>query len=97
MAALDLGYNAGVQYLRDHPPKLLYLLGADESALERSDLPSDCFIIYQGFLSSRPLLFICLQNYFVFMPLDEAIASRAVFDFGICLRDGWKSLLEPAK
>lgn len=48
VAALDLGYKAGVQHLRDNPPKVLYLLGADEQALTRSDLPKDCFVIYQG-------------------------------------------------
>jgi NADH dehydrogenase (ubiquinone) Fe-S protein 1 len=37
-----------VQYLRENPPKVLYLLGADEQALTRSDLPKDCFVIYQG-------------------------------------------------
>jgi hypothetical protein len=48
VAALDLGYKAGVQFLRENPPKILYLLGADEQALTRSDLPKDSFIIYQG-------------------------------------------------
>lgn len=48
VAALDLGYKAGVQYVRDHPPKILYLLGADEQTVTRQDLPKDCFIIYQG-------------------------------------------------
>jgi NADH dehydrogenase (ubiquinone) Fe-S protein 1 len=48
VAALDLGYKAGVQYIRDNPPKILYLLGADEQAVTRDDLPKDCFIIYQG-------------------------------------------------
>jgi NADH dehydrogenase (ubiquinone) Fe-S protein 1 len=48
VAALDLGYKPGVQYLRDNPPKILFLLGADEQAISRSDLPKDCFIVYQG-------------------------------------------------
>lgn len=48
MAALDLGYKAGVESLRENPPKFLYLLGADEQAVTRDDLPKDCFIVYQG-------------------------------------------------
>ena len=48
MAALDLGYKAGVESLRENPPKFLYLLGADEQAVTREDLPKDCFIVYQG-------------------------------------------------
>lgn len=48
VAALDLGYKPGVQHIRENPPKVLYLLGADEGAITREDLPKDCFIIYQG-------------------------------------------------
>ena len=48
MAALDLGYKAGVQCIRENPPKILFLLGADEQVLSRQDLPTDCFIVYQG-------------------------------------------------
>jgi len=48
VAALDLGYKAGVQAIRDSPPKLLYLLGADEQTVTRQQLPKDCFVIYQG-------------------------------------------------
>lgn len=48
MAALDLGYKAGVDYIRQNPPKVLFMLGADEGVLTRDDLPRDCFIIYQG-------------------------------------------------
>ena len=48
MAALDLGYTAGVEPLRERSPKFLYMLGADEQALTRDDLPKDCFIVYQG-------------------------------------------------
>ena len=48
MAALDLGYMAGVEALREKPPKFLYMLGADEQAVTREDLPKDCFIVYQG-------------------------------------------------
>ncbi|KAK2182990.1 hypothetical protein NP493_328g01018 [Ridgeia piscesae] len=48
VAALDLGYKAGVQVVRDNPPKVLYLLGADEQTVTKADLPSDCFVVYQG-------------------------------------------------
>ena len=48
MAALDVGYKAGVEYIKQNPPKVLYLLGADEGAITREDLPKDCFVIYQG-------------------------------------------------
>lgn len=48
VAALDLGYAPGVERIRELNPKVLLLLGADECAVERSDLPKDCFIIYQG-------------------------------------------------
>ena len=48
MAALDLGYKAGVQEIRDNPPKLLFMLGADSGAITRDDLPEDCFVVYQG-------------------------------------------------
>ncbi|XP_061193968.1 NADH-ubiquinone oxidoreductase 75 kDa subunit, mitochondrial-like isoform X1 [Saccostrea echinata] len=48
VAALDLGYKAGVDYIRKNPPKVLFLLGADEGVITRADLPKDCFIIYQG-------------------------------------------------
>ncbi len=48
MAALDIGYKAGVQYIRDNPPKVLFLLGADEDTITRADLPKDTFVVYQG-------------------------------------------------
>ncbi|XP_041365548.1 NADH-ubiquinone oxidoreductase 75 kDa subunit, mitochondrial-like [Gigantopelta aegis] len=48
VAALDLGYKAGVDYIREHPPKVIFLLGADEGAVTRDTLPKDCFIVYQG-------------------------------------------------
>ena len=55
VAALDLGYTAGVAALREKPPKFLYLLGADEQAVTREDLPKDCFIVYQGLCCLRSL------------------------------------------
>ncbi|XP_062907680.1 NADH-ubiquinone oxidoreductase 75 kDa subunit, mitochondrial [Mobula hypostoma] len=48
VAALDLGYKAGVDYIRKNPPKVLFLLGADSGCITRQDLPKDCFVIYQG-------------------------------------------------
>ncbi|KAK7872912.1 hypothetical protein R5R35_004232 [Gryllus longicercus] len=48
VAALDLGYRAGVAELRQKPPKVLFLLGADECVITRNDLPKDVFVIYQG-------------------------------------------------
>ncbi|XP_072339022.1 NADH-ubiquinone oxidoreductase 75 kDa subunit, mitochondrial [Scyliorhinus torazame] len=48
VAALDLGYKAGVDVIRKNPPKVLFLLGADNGCITRQDLPKDCFVIYQG-------------------------------------------------
>lgn len=48
VAALDIGYQAGVNHIRQHPPKVLYMLGADEGAITKEDLSKDCFVIYQG-------------------------------------------------
>ncbi|XP_065338724.1 NADH-ubiquinone oxidoreductase 75 kDa subunit, mitochondrial [Cloeon dipterum] len=48
VAALDLGYTPGVAKIRANPPKVLFLLGADEGTITRADLPKDAFIIYQG-------------------------------------------------
>merc|ERR1711872_680821 len=48
VAALDLGYKAGVAEVREAKPKVLWLLGADAGALSREDLPEDCYVIYQG-------------------------------------------------
>ncbi|XP_059472269.1 NADH-ubiquinone oxidoreductase 75 kDa subunit, mitochondrial [Neocloeon triangulifer] len=48
VAALDLGYTPGVAKIRANPPKVLFLLGADEGTITRADLPKDAFVIYQG-------------------------------------------------
>ncbi|KAM3850772.1 NADH-ubiquinone oxidoreductase 75 kDa subunit, mitochondrial-like [Diretmus argenteus] len=48
VAALDLGYKAGVEAIRKNPPKVLFLLGADAGCITRADLPKDSLIIYQG-------------------------------------------------
>lgn len=34
--------------IREGNLKVLFLIGADEGVIEKSDLPADCFIIYQG-------------------------------------------------
>ncbi|CAK6979341.1 NADH-ubiquinone oxidoreductase 75 kDa subunit%2C mitochondrial-like [Scomber scombrus] len=48
VAALDLGYKAGVEAIRKNPPKVLFLLGADSGCISRADLPKQSLIIYQG-------------------------------------------------
>lgn len=48
VAALDLGYTPGVASIRDSQPKVLFMLGADEGAITRDDIPKDCFVIYLG-------------------------------------------------
>jgi hypothetical protein len=61
VAALDLGYKLGVADIRNSPPKVLYLLGADEGTITRTDLPKDAFIIYQGI----PGYSLCLRQVFL--------------------------------
>lgn len=53
VAALDLGYKPGVEAIRNAPPKVLFLLGADGGCITRQDLPKDSFIIYQGGYAER--------------------------------------------
>lgn len=48
VAALDIGYQPGVGTIRNNPPKVLFLLGADEGIITRADLAKDTFIVYQG-------------------------------------------------
>lgn len=48
VGALDIGYKPGVADIRSKPPKVLFLLGADEGTISRSDLPPDTFVVYQG-------------------------------------------------
>merc|ERR1712025_1395637 len=48
VAALNLGYTPCVAEVRQAKPKVLWLMGADAEAVTRADLPSDCFVIYQG-------------------------------------------------
>jgi len=48
VAALDLGYTAGVSSIREAKPEVVFLLGADEGSITRNDLPPGAFVIYQG-------------------------------------------------
>jgi len=48
VAALDVGYQAGVTSVLESKPDVLYLLGADAGAISREDLPPNAFVIYQG-------------------------------------------------
>lgn len=48
VGALDIGYKAGVSSVKAQKPKVLFLLGADEGQISRSDLPKDAFVVYQG-------------------------------------------------
>ena len=49
VAALDIGYKTGVESIKTQKPKVLYMLGADEELVSRSDLnQSESFIVYQG-------------------------------------------------
>jgi NADH dehydrogenase (ubiquinone) Fe-S protein 1 len=47
VAALDIGYKSNPSALQQLKPKVLYLLGADET-VERNENLKDTFIIYQG-------------------------------------------------
>ncbi|XP_014672081.1 PREDICTED: NADH-ubiquinone oxidoreductase 75 kDa subunit, mitochondrial-like [Priapulus caudatus] len=53
VGALDLGYTPGAAAIRARQPKLLLMLGADEGAVTRTDLPADCFVVYQGHHGDR--------------------------------------------
>lgn len=48
VAALDLGYKGGISNLKEISPKVLYLLGADDSDVLKEGIPADTFVIYQG-------------------------------------------------
>ncbi|KAF2351730.1 NADH:ubiquinone oxidoreductase subunit G [Trinorchestia longiramus] len=48
VAALDLGYKAGVSAIMEQKPKVLFMLGADEGALTRAHIPAGTTVIYQG-------------------------------------------------
>jgi NADH dehydrogenase (ubiquinone) Fe-S protein 1 len=48
VAALDIGYQAGPDAIKEMKPEVLFLMGADSGTITRADLPKDCFVIYQG-------------------------------------------------
>ena len=48
VAALDVGYKPGVEEVLAAKPKVLFLLGADSGAINKDNIPQDCFVIYQG-------------------------------------------------
>ncbi|CAG0921577.1 unnamed protein product [Notodromas monacha] len=52
VAALDLGYKAGVSAIRENAPNVLVMLGADEGAVTRNDVPN-AFVIYVGHHGDR--------------------------------------------
>ncbi|CAH0563651.1 unnamed protein product [Brassicogethes aeneus] len=56
VAALDIGYTPGVEKIRNGNLKVVFLLGADEGAITKEDLPKDCFVIYQGHHGDRGAL-----------------------------------------
>lgn len=62
VAALDLGYKAGVEAIRKNPPKILFLLGADGGCITRADLPKNSFIIYQGTRSNSLYMYTMLER-----------------------------------
>ncbi|CAG9857793.1 unnamed protein product [Phyllotreta striolata] len=53
VAALDIGYNPGIDKIKSADLKVLYLLGADGDHINKEDLPKDCFVIYQGHHGDR--------------------------------------------
>lgn len=48
VAALDIGYKAGVDEVLAAQPKVLFLMGADSGAINKENIPKDCFVVYQG-------------------------------------------------
>ncbi|CAO1379971.1 unnamed protein product [Diamesa serratosioi] len=47
-AALDIGYQPGVDEVLASKPKVLFLMGADSGVITKENIPKDCFVIYQG-------------------------------------------------
>lgn len=48
VGALDIGVTNTVDDVIASKPKVLFLLGADDSNITRDQLPADCVVIYQG-------------------------------------------------
>jgi len=98
VAALDLGYKAGVESIRENPPKFLFMLGADEQAVTREDLPKDCFIVYQGMCRKIDVcggftfeillqLLVCYDIYTVYIRGGQTAACQphVAHGFNICI------------
>lgn len=47
VAALDIGYGSTVEEIKEQQPKVLFLLGADDTNIKKEDFPNT-FIIYIG-------------------------------------------------
>ncbi|CAK9821688.1 NADH-ubiquinone oxidoreductase 75 kDa subunit, mitochondrial [Anthophora retusa] len=47
VAALDVGYSSSVEEVKEQQPKVLFLLGADDTNIKKEDLPNT-FIVYIG-------------------------------------------------
>ena len=79
VAALDLGYEAGISAVREAKPEVVFLLGADAEAITRADLPKDAFVIYQ--VRKRILNdFSGHQNVF-FRDITEMLALKLLIAF----------------
>nr|XP_039272545.1 LOW QUALITY PROTEIN: NADH-ubiquinone oxidoreductase 75 kDa subunit, mitochondrial-like [Styela clava] len=48
VGALDAGYRAGVDDIIKNPPKLIFVIGADDGALTRKRLTDKCTVVYIG-------------------------------------------------
>ncbi len=70
VAALDIGYQAGVSALREARPDVVFMLGADAGAVTRGDLHKDCYVIYQVilFLKGKTKC-IGYRNELIFVPI----------------------------
>lgn len=62
VAALDLGYKAGVSAIREKQPQVVFLLGADEGTISKCDLPANATVIYQG--NTEPYYHFFVKNKF---------------------------------
>lgn len=48
VGAYDVGYHNTIDDVIAAKPKLLFLLGADDSKISRDKLPADCVVVYLG-------------------------------------------------
>lgn len=73
VAAMDLGYAGGLEAVLAAKPKVAILLGADQGALKRTDLPNDCLVIYIGTLCPH---LSTIPNYHPSPPLQSPYLLR---------------------